>query len=118
MAWTASDDLHVFAVGDADDLRDAVDVVHRTVAPELRVVVIGGRSNSLAELEKLQESLRTQYDALVATTGRISGFGVDVVRNRVRIELFDPTEQAITFLEREFGADRVDVARGAGWQPV
>lgn len=118
IVWRSNHELEVFAVGDATRLRDAVHDVHRATAPDVAVRITGGMTSTLAELEDLHEQLRMRSDAIAAVTGPISGFGVDVLANRERIELIEPSREAVDFLERTFGADRILVARGGGWRPV
>ena len=82
----------------------------------IAVRVVTGVTNSLAVLERLHEDVRVRNGELRAR-GIVFGWGIDVRRNRLRLEVVDLTPEKAAFLVTAFGAARVEVVEGQLYAP-
>ncbi len=76
--------------------------------------IVGAR-NSLRLLERTRDRIQIRRLGLDSRGIRISVYGVDVWKNRVRVEVQNLTSEAKAMLEAEFGAELVDVVEGGQW---
>jgi hypothetical protein len=105
---TASTPATVRAVDDARSLgRDAV-----------RVRVVEGMKYSHADLESLRDEVLRRNADLKSRGANITEFGVDERANKVRIGVKDLTPESAELLEREFGAEQLDIVEGGEWDPL
>jgi hypothetical protein len=81
----------------------------------IRVRVVTGMTNSLATLERLQQSVLARVDELRARGIVLGNFGVSVRSNRLQLGVVDPTPEKAAILGSMFGADHIEVVEGGLW---
>jgi hypothetical protein len=107
-----ADGFEVYSTGDPG-LAAAVRQAERGSGIDVRVVT--GMANSLATLERLQERVLARIDELKARGIVFGTLGVDVRSNRLRLAVIDLTPEKAAFLTSVFGAEQVEVIKGAPW---
>lgn len=111
----ADGDLEVYSTGDPNLLLE-VQNLQADRGGGIAIRVVTGATNSLAVLERLQEDVRVRNGEL-RTRGIVLGWGIDVRRNRLRLEVVDLTAEKAAFLKTAFGAARVEVVEGQLFAP-
>ena len=93
----------------------AVETAKRSSCGAIAVNVVEGLRYSLAELEVKRDEILRRADDLAARGVRITGFGVDIRANRVRVEVKALDPQKAVVIADEFGADKVELFNGGEW---
>jgi hypothetical protein len=106
-------ELRVFAKEDAG-LVTAVARLAREAPAGLHVRVVAGATNSLLELESVRDEITRRMRGGELNEMRIVGWGVDVLANRVRVEVEEPTAALAAHLAAAFGQDRILLTKGKG----
>jgi hypothetical protein len=106
-------ELRVFAKKDSG-LVTAVATLARDAPAGLHVRVVAEATNSLLELESVRAEITRRMRAGELHEMRMSGWGVDVLANRVRVEVEEPTAALAAHLAAEFGQDRILLTKGKG----
>ncbi len=101
----------------SDSVRETIDGIRRMHQHDglPAVKVLAGRLNSLASLEGVRDSLTARQAELAARGVKLRHWGVDIWNNKTLIGVEDLTPAAKALLQREFGADRVEVVQAGEW---
>jgi hypothetical protein len=97
-------DLGGFVVAFAADVDDHAAEVRERFDEGL---AIAEAETSYAELSDIQDRLGQETGVGHAEAGVLRHFGVDVMRNRVSVGIFDPDDERLAELSETYGADRL-----------
>jgi hypothetical protein len=93
-------------------LTSAITEVQASTPGGLTVRLVSGLNNSLATLERVRDQITARQRELAAAGVNLTGWGADIIANRVRIGVHGLTPKISADLAQEFGADRILVVEG------